>query len=272
MVPVSLNRSGWCLLTKELVSFLSGSNSVWVEGRTSVEGVGGGPLDGGGQNGKKSVKIGNQRKFRKFEISRANSGHNVLKGDIVAAASKNGRPTRDFKFELIPAKLAPRVSISVGGKCMATWVNPNIPHKSNFSGPGMLKLISGHEKAHGANPRGKAQGEFSYPHVLGVSGLCNLSESVVGESSKTPMESTVLLEASSAGLSLLPSSDQVSELLISNPTSVVGAPVTENASASRRRSAAAVLDSGKPISSMDSISVAEVPLGLGPWVHWWHGG
>nr|POF24500.1 hypothetical protein CFP56_29525 [Quercus suber] len=145
---------------------------------------------------------------------------------------------------------------------MATWVNPNILHKSNFSGPGMLKLISGNEKAHGASLRGKAQGEFSYPRVLGVSGLCNLSVNVVGESSTTPMESTVLPEASSAGLSPIPSSNQASELLISNLTSVVRVPMTGNAMASRRSSVAVVLDPGKPISSMDSVSAGEVPLRL----------
>ena len=264
MVPTSSNWSRWCLFTKELVSFLSISNTVSVEGKTSDEDVGGGLLDGGGQNGKKSVKIGNQRKFRKFEISRANSGHNVLKGNTVAAvSSKNGRPTRDFKFELTFAKLALRVSKLVGGKRMATWVNPNIPHKSNFSGPSILKLIFGHDKAHGANSRGNAQGEFSYPRVLGVSGLCNLSESVVGEGSKAPMESTVLPEDSLAGLSPIPSSDQASELLIPNPTSVFGVPETGNASVSRRSSAAVVPDSDKTVSSMDSISVAEVPIGLG---------
>ena len=49
MVHASSNRSGWCLFTKELDRFLSGSNTLWVEGRTSDEAVGGGPTDGGGQ-------------------------------------------------------------------------------------------------------------------------------------------------------------------------------------------------------------------------------
>ena len=78
MVPTSLNRSGWCLFTKELDRFLSGSNFVWVDGRTAAEDVCGGLMDGGGQKGKKSFKIRNQRKLRNFEISRAISGHNVL--------------------------------------------------------------------------------------------------------------------------------------------------------------------------------------------------
>ena len=100
MVPTSSNWSRWCLFTKELVSFLSISNTVSVEGKTSDEDVGGGLLDGGGQNGKKSVKIGNQRKFRKFEISRANSGHNVLKGNTVAAVSS--KDAFGFAFPAFP--------------------------------------------------------------------------------------------------------------------------------------------------------------------------
>ena len=132
MVPACSNQSGWRLFTKELDSFLAGSNTVWVKGRTSGEVV------GGGQVGKKSVKISNQRKFRNFEFSRANSGHNVLKGDtVVAVSSTNGRPTREFKFKLTSAKLTFRVSKSVGGKRVATWMNPDTHHKSNNSGPGL---------------------------------------------------------------------------------------------------------------------------------------
>ena len=62
IVPTSSNQFGWCLFRKELNRFLSGSNIVWVEGRTFDEAVGGGPMDGGGQNGKKSFKIRNQWK------------------------------------------------------------------------------------------------------------------------------------------------------------------------------------------------------------------
>ena len=62
MVPASLNRSGWCLFTKELDSFLSGSNFVWVEGKTVDVAV------GGGQDGKKSLNIGNQRKLRNLKF------------------------------------------------------------------------------------------------------------------------------------------------------------------------------------------------------------
>ena len=97
-----------------------------MKGRTFDEASGGGPLDGGGQVGKKSVKISNQRKLRKFEFSRANSGLNVLKSDtVVAVSSINSRPMCEFKFELTSAKLVLRVSKSVGGKRVATWMNPD---------------------------------------------------------------------------------------------------------------------------------------------------
>ena len=136
MVPASSNWSGWRLFSKKLDSFLVGSNTVWVKGRTSDEVAAGGPLDGGGQVGKKFVKISNQQKLRKFEFSRANSGLNVLKGDtVVAVSSINGRPMHKFKFELRVSKLA-------GGKRVATWMNPNTHHKSNNSGPGLLKIVS----------------------------------------------------------------------------------------------------------------------------------
>ena len=77
MVPASSNRAGWCLFSKELDSFLSGSNSVGGEGRTSSGVAGGGQMDGSGHDGKNFFKNGNQRKFRKFENSRAILGHNV---------------------------------------------------------------------------------------------------------------------------------------------------------------------------------------------------
>ena len=116
MVPASSNRSGWCLFTKELDSFLSSSNSVCVEGKTVDVAVGGGSSVGGGQDGKKSLNISNQRKLRNFEISRAVSGHNVLKGvSAVTVSSKNGRPTRQFKFEMTSVSLALRVTKSVWG-------------------------------------------------------------------------------------------------------------------------------------------------------------
>ena len=67
-------------------------------------------------DGKKSLNIGNQRKLRNFEISRAISRHNVLKGaSAVTVTSKNGRPTRQFKFEMTSVSLALRVTKSVWG-------------------------------------------------------------------------------------------------------------------------------------------------------------
>ena len=139
-----------------------------MKGRTFDEAAGGGLLDGGGQVGKKSVKISNQQKLRKFEFSRANSGLNVLKRDtVVAVSSINSRLMREFKFELTSAKLVLRVSKSVGGKCVATWMNPDAHHKSNDSGFGLLKSVSRLDKAHVVDQRGKAQGEISYPLDLG---------------------------------------------------------------------------------------------------------
>ena len=59
MVLVSSNQAGWCLFSKELDSFLSGSNTAQVEGRNSVGPAGGGPSVGGGHDGKKLIKTGN---------------------------------------------------------------------------------------------------------------------------------------------------------------------------------------------------------------------
>ena len=52
IVPASSNQSRWCLFSKELESFLSGSNVGVVEGRTSNEADSGGQSDGSGVNGK----------------------------------------------------------------------------------------------------------------------------------------------------------------------------------------------------------------------------
>ncbi|KAF3973051.1 hypothetical protein CMV_003495 [Castanea mollissima] len=266
MVPTSSNRSGWCLFSKELDSFLLGSNTVWVKGWTSNEdaGAGPGPTEGGGQFGKKSSKIRKQRKLRNFEISRAVSGHNVLKDATgVTVSSINGRPTRDFKFELTPANLALRVSKSVGGKRMVAWLNQFSTHKSINSGP---VLLSGHDKAHLADPSGKAQDVLSFHRGVGASLLHNQSARVVGESSKPPMKSSVLSvlpEGLSAGLSPISSPDHSSELLASNPSRELGAPVTENASALRCSSVAVLLDSGKAVSPMDTVSDAEESHGIG---------
>ena len=117
LVPASSNRSGWRLFSKELDSFPSGSNTTRVVGRFSDVADGGGPTDGGGQNKKQPVNIRNRRKLRKFEFPRAASGNNVLKGVSGASvSSKNGKPMRDFTFEVTSATLALRVSISDGEK------------------------------------------------------------------------------------------------------------------------------------------------------------
>ena len=96
--------------------------------------------------------------------------------------------------------------------------------------------------------------------------LCNQRESVVGKSSKPPMESTVIsmmLEASTAGISSISSLDQASELLASNPTRVLGVPETRKVSASKSSSAAVALDSDKVVSSLSTVSDAKVTHGLG---------
>ena len=118
-----------------------------MQGRTSNGAIGGDLTDGGGQNGKKSFKINNQRKLWNFEISRAISEHNMLKGDTgVIVYSINGRPMHEFTFEFTLANLVLRVSKSVSGKKVVTWMNPNTPHKSNNSGPVMLKIAPGIKK------------------------------------------------------------------------------------------------------------------------------
>ena len=221
VVPASSNRSGWCLFTKELDSFLSGSTTVWVGGRTSKVAIGGGPTDGGGHNGKKIFKTSNQRELRKFENSRAILGHNVLRGEtVVTVSNKNGRPMRDFMFKLTTDNLALRVSKSEGGKRVVSWINPHTSHKSIKSGPFIFKNFSVHDKAHLADLRGKAHVEVSYSVGVGMSVHSDQREGLVGESSRPPMESTVVSvmpEASTGVKLVLPSPDQASELLASNP-------------------------------------------------------
>nr|POE68712.1 hypothetical protein CFP56_17592 [Quercus suber] len=240
MVPVTSNWSGWCLFTKELDRFLSASNIVWVEGKFVDEAVGGGSMEGGGQDGKKSFNIGDQRNLRNFEISRAILGHNVQKGfSAVTVSSKNGRPTREFKFNVTSANLALRVTKSAR---------------------------AGHVKAYLAEPSGKAQMEGYYHLGLGVGKSCTQSASVVGECSKLPMKSTktpMLLEALTAVILLLPSSDQVSELLPSYPMRVLGVPKIGNGSASRNGYVVDVFNIVKAGSSMGSVSDAEVSIVLG---------
>ena len=169
MVPVSSNQSGWCLFSKELESFLSGSNAGWVEGRTSNEAEGGGSTDGNGDNEKIFLKTGIWQKLRKFENSRAFLGHNVLQGEIgVVVSTKNGRPTHEFLFKLTSDNLALRVSKSDGGKRVVSWLNPHYSHKPIFSGPVILKNSLVHDKVHVADSRGKAHSVVSYHVGLGV--------------------------------------------------------------------------------------------------------
>ena len=52
----------------------------------------------------------------------------------------------EFTFELTLANLALRVSKSVRGKRVVTWMNLNTPHKSNNSGHVMLKIALGIKK------------------------------------------------------------------------------------------------------------------------------
>ena len=96
--------------------------------------------------------------------------------------------------------------------------------------------------------------------------LCNQSGSVVGESSKPLMESTVISvmpKALTASISPISNSDQASKLLASNPTRVLGVLDVGKALASRSCSTAVVLDSVKAGSSIGLVSNAEVTHGLG---------
>ena len=245
LVPASSNRSGWCLFSKELDSFLSGSNTARVVGRFSDAADGGGPTDGVGQNKKKLVNSRTRRKLRKFEFPRAVSGNKVLKGvSGVSISSKNGRPMCDFTFEVTPATLALRVSISNGEKRVVKWKKPYSQLKSNNSGPVIFNITSGHVKAHLAYPNTKAHREVSFPLGLGASGLGNQTMRVLGESLKSPMELSVPLampEALMVGGSLFSSTDQDSEILLPIPSRVMGYLVAGNALPPCRSSDAVVL-------------------------------
>lgn len=95
-----------------------------------------------------------------------------------------------------------------------------------------------------------------------MSVLCFQNESVVGKSSKPPMESTVMLEVSTVVLLPISSSDQASKLLTSILTRALADPETRKASASRS-SAAVVLSTDKAVAAMGSVFDAEVTHGLG---------
>jgi len=88
-----------------------------VEGMTSDGVVGGGSRAGSGQNGKKMINYGNQRKTRNFQISGVILKHNVIMSDSTVTVSNiNGRPTREFTFKLTFANLVLRVFESNEGK------------------------------------------------------------------------------------------------------------------------------------------------------------
>ena len=267
LVPTSSNWSGWHLFSKELDSFLSSSNTARVVGRFSNAADGGGPTDGVGQNKKQPVNSRTQRKLRKFEFSRAVSGNNVLKGvSGVFVSSKNGKPMHDFTFEVTPATLALRVSISDGEKRVVKWKKPYSQLKSNNSGPVFFNITSGHDKAHLADPNTKAHREVSFPLGLGASGLGNLTVHVLGKSSKSSMELSVpsaMPVAPTVGGSSFSSTDQASEIPIPIPSRVMGYLVAGNASPPYRSSDVVVLTSIKEGFSMGSASSAETSLGLG---------
>ena len=191
----------------------------------------------------------------------------MLKGVSGASvSSKNGKPMRKCKFEVTSASLALRVSISDGKKRVVKWLNPYPQHKSIDSGPVLLHMAPGHEKAHLAVPSSKAQGEVTFPFVLGVIGIGKQSVSVVGESSKPPMESTVtsaMPEALTIGGSMIRNSDQASKLLAPILSSVIRYLVVEKAVTSCSSSDVVVLTSVKAGFSMGSVFNAEVTLGLG---------
>ena len=191
----------------------------------------------------------------------------MLKGVSGASvSSKNGKPMRECKFKVTSASLALRVSISDGKKRVVKWLNPYPQHKSINSGPVLLNMAPRHEKAHLAVPSSKAQGEVTFPFVLGIIATGNQSVSVVGESSKPPMESTVTSakpEALTTGGSTIPSSDQALKLLAPILSSVIRYPVAKKAVTSCSSFDAVVLASVKAGFSMGSVSNAEVTLGLG---------
>ncbi|KAF3956556.1 hypothetical protein CMV_018327 [Castanea mollissima] len=212
-----------------------------------------------------------------MEAAQADLGNNVLKdGTGVTVSSINGRPTRDFKFEVTPANLALRVTISIGGKRLVSWLNHSSTNKPSTSGPvlasGLVKdlsqknlvsgpnLLTGHVRAQVADPRGKAQNGISCYRGVGAKFLHNQSVREVGECSKPPMESpalSVMPVGAPAGIppASIPASS--SELLASNPAREMGAPVTETSPELRCSSAAVFFDSGKAVLPLETISEAE---------------
>lgn len=137
---------------------------------------------------------------------------------------------------------------------------------SNTNGPVLFKTVTGHGKAHLVEPSGKAQIEDYYLLGLGVGKSYYQSESVVGECSRPPMESTVtseLPEAPMAVISPVPKPGQALESLLSYPTSVSSVPKTGKGCASRSGSVVDDFVAVKAGSSMGSVFDAEVSIGLG---------
>ena len=143
---------------------------------------------------------------------------------------------------------------------MVTRLNPY--NLSNTSGPVLFKTVTEHDKAHLAEPSGKAQVEDYYLLNLGMGKSCNQSTSVAGESSKPPMELSVLPEALTTVLSLVHYPDQVPEPFPSYPTRVSRVSKSGKGSASRNGSVVDVSDAVKAGPPMGSVSHAEVSLGL----------
>ena len=221
VVPASSNRSGLCLFSKELERFLSGPNTLWVKGGTSNEAASGGPMEVDGHRGNNSFKYGNQRKNKDFENTKAGSSNNVLKGAYgVSVTARNGRPTHESLFKLTTTNMALRVSIADGGKHVVSWLNPKNSHKSNSSEPGFLNYVVVKGKAHLPSPISKAHKEDSYPGDLGMSIHRDQSVYVVGESSRPPMESSVVLvspEVPKGVKQPFPIPDQATEPIVFNP-------------------------------------------------------
>nr|POE75268.1 hypothetical protein CFP56_14303 [Quercus suber] len=198
IIPASSNSSGWCLFTKELDRFLSGENTVLVEGMTSDGVVGGGLTAGGGQNGKKMINYGNQWKTRNFQNSGVIMGHNVIMSDSTVT------------------------------------MEANVSHKPNKGGPEVLKSLFGQDKAQVANPKGKAhleENKFSYLSGLGESLHSDQSMSGLSESSRllvVAVASVVFVAPMGVKLPILstnPLPSQVTELFTS--ISVVSHPDRE---------------------------------------------
>uniref|UniRef100_A0A7N2R0U5 Rx N-terminal domain-containing protein n=1 Tax=Quercus lobata TaxID=97700 RepID=A0A7N2R0U5_QUELO len=193
MIPASLNRSGWCVFQKELDKFLSGENFVSVAERTLEGSVGGGPMAGGGQNGKQLIGFGNQRKFGNFQNSR---GYNGIKGDFAITVSNlNGRPIHKFIFKLTSANLALRVFKPDGGKRVVSWLEQAQPLKPVVGPRVNVNQAQSQAQALLANLIDKTHSEaenISDPIGLKVRLSCDQDPSGSGETSTEPMVATEL--------------------------------------------------------------------------------